>query len=191
MINGSYLRELRKNNRFTLVQLSEEIGCTASFLSQIERGQKEPSLTTLRKLSEVLNVTISALLLPDAGDETHFSSEDKPCFTVVRRENRAAYPAQDHLAHCEVLTPSMEVKRNASLHGAIAFMQPGIFCSEKTIVHPTRDEFLYVVSGSVTAILDGEEVHLNTGDSLYVNAGTPHNFYNGNSEECILLSATC
>ncbi len=190
MINGSYLRQLRKTNNFTLVQLSEEIGCTASFLSQIERGQKEPSLATLRKLSEVLNVAISALLLSDGGDETHFSTDDKPSFTVVRRDCRAAYPAQDHIAHCEVLTPAMNGKFAHSLHGAIAFLQPGIFCAEKTIVHPTRDEFLYVVSGSVTAFLDGEEVLLRTGDCVYINAGTPHNFYNGSNEECILLSAT-
>lgn len=190
MINGSYLRQLRKANNYTLIQLSEEVGCTASFLSQIERGQKEPSLTTLRKLSEVLNATISAFLLPDGGDETHFSSEDKPQFSVVRREGRAAYPFQDHIAHCEVLTPSMDARCGKPLHGAIAFIEPGIFCSEKTIIHPSRDEFIYIVSGNVTALLGGEEISLRTGDSLYINAGTPHNFYNGGSEECVLISAT-
>ncbi len=190
MINGSYLRQLRKSRRFTLVQLSREIGCTASFLSQIERGQKEPSLTTLRKLSEVMNVSMSSFFQPEAGDETHFSSESQPRYSVVRRENRAALPVLQHIARCEVLTPSMDAKQGNPLQGAIAFMQPGTFCSEKIIVHPERDEFLYVVCGSVTAYVDGDEILLRTGDSIYVNAGTGHNFFNGGSEECLLLAAS-
>lgn len=190
MINGSYLRKLRKRSKYTLVQLSQEIGCTASFLSQIERGQKEPSLTTLRKLSEVLNVSMSTFFQPEAGDETHFSSEDQPRYSVVRSENRAALPVLQHIARCEILTPSMEAKNGNPLQGAIAFMQPGTFCSEKIIVHLERDEFLFVVSGSVTAYIDDDEILLNTGDSIYVNAGTPHNFFNGGSEECLLLAAS-
>ena len=65
MINGSYLRKLRKSHNYTLIEFSQEIGCTASFLSQLERGQKEPSLTTLRKLSEVLGVPIASFFLPE------------------------------------------------------------------------------------------------------------------------------
>ncbi len=189
MINGSYLRKLRKSNNYTLTTLSQEIGCTASFLSQLERGQKEPSLATLRKLSEVLHSPMSAFFQPDEGDGTHFSPEDTPRFSVVHREGRAILPAQQRIARCEVLTPSMEAKCGSSLEGSIAYLQPGTFCAEKIIVHADRDEILHVIRGNVTAYLDSEEIPLRTGDTVYINAGTSHNFYNGSDDEAILLSA--
>lgn len=94
MINGSYLRKLRKSHNYTLIEFSQEIGCTASFLSQLERGQKEPSLTTLRKLSEVLGVPIASFFLPE--EETApltYSS----AYILTRKENRPTKIGRAHV----------------------------------------------------------------------------------------------
>jgi transcriptional regulator with XRE-family HTH domain len=44
--------------------LAQKAGITSAFLSQLERGQREPSLPTLAKLAEVLAVPIGDLLAP-------------------------------------------------------------------------------------------------------------------------------
>jgi transcriptional regulator with XRE-family HTH domain len=46
--------------------LAQAAGITAAFLSQLERGQREPSLPTLAKLAEALAVPIGDLLAPVA-----------------------------------------------------------------------------------------------------------------------------
>ena len=43
------IRELRRRKNFTLRQLSEKTGYTVSFLSQLERGIKNPSLRRRRR----------------------------------------------------------------------------------------------------------------------------------------------
>ena len=43
--------------QYTLTELAERIQISPSMLSQIERGISNPSLTTLRKLAEVFDVT--------------------------------------------------------------------------------------------------------------------------------------
>lgn len=48
---GSTLRTMRKTNRLTLKQASELTGLSLSFLSDVERGIVDPSLTTLQKLA--------------------------------------------------------------------------------------------------------------------------------------------
>ena len=58
MINGSYLRQLRLSRNCTLKQASAAAGCTASFISQVERGLKEPSLSTLRNLADFFGVSL-------------------------------------------------------------------------------------------------------------------------------------
>ena len=45
------IRELRCRKNFTLRQLSEKTGYTVSFLSQLERGIKNPALDALRAIA--------------------------------------------------------------------------------------------------------------------------------------------
>jgi putative monooxygenase len=51
-------------------------------------------------------------------------------------------------------------------------LAPGEFVSEH--YHPYSEEFLYVVSGSVTVRVDGEEVPLEQGEGLLVPIGARH-----------------
>ena len=46
---GQRIREERQARQWTLEQFSEKTGLSKSFLSQIERGNTEPSITSLKK----------------------------------------------------------------------------------------------------------------------------------------------
>ena len=61
---GRRISFYRKNISMTQSQLSEKLGITESYVSQIECGSTHPSLTRLSQIADVLGVDI-ALLISD------------------------------------------------------------------------------------------------------------------------------
>ncbi len=61
---GARLREVRILRGISLRNLARKVGVSASFISQVEQNKCQPSLETLRKISEVLEVNTSYLLEP-------------------------------------------------------------------------------------------------------------------------------
>ncbi len=59
---GRILREERKRQAFSQEQLALRAEVDRTFVSQIERGLRQPTLTTLFKLSKVLKLRPSALV---------------------------------------------------------------------------------------------------------------------------------
>jgi len=56
---GQLLRQLRENNNWTQEDLAAELGVDRAYISQLERGIKNPSLKTMAKLAKVFSVQIS------------------------------------------------------------------------------------------------------------------------------------
>ncbi|MCW5824867.1 MAG: helix-turn-helix transcriptional regulator [Cyanobacteria bacterium TGS_CYA1] len=50
---GLILRDLRKTKGWTQEHLAGELACDRAYVSQLERGLKNPSLRTLLKLAEI------------------------------------------------------------------------------------------------------------------------------------------
>lgn len=59
---GSRIREERQRARLTQEQLAELVGCNESYIGQIERGVKNPSLEIIVGIANALNVTVDYLL---------------------------------------------------------------------------------------------------------------------------------
>ena len=57
---GKRIKQIRKNAGFTQEKLSELIGIETGSLSTIESGRSFPSLVTLEKISQILNVEMKA-----------------------------------------------------------------------------------------------------------------------------------
>ena len=53
------IKTLRLDRNFTLKELSEQTGLSLSFLSQIERGASSLSITSLKKISDALEIHIN------------------------------------------------------------------------------------------------------------------------------------
>jgi transcriptional regulator with XRE-family HTH domain len=68
---GNKLRSVRTSRDLTLDQVSSQLGVTPSYLSEIERGNKIPSLKVLCDLSTYLDLPSGFLrdVLEDPGDE--------------------------------------------------------------------------------------------------------------------------
>lgn len=59
---GSNLKVFRANKNITQSQLAELIGVDKSFVSNIENGKTNPTLSTITSLAKVLGVTPAELL---------------------------------------------------------------------------------------------------------------------------------
>lgn len=57
-----------------------------------------------------------------------------------------------------------------------ATFPPGTFVPPH--VHPTQDEYVYMLEGQLDAMLDGKEVQANAGDMLRLPLGIPHGLFN-------------
>ncbi|NYE56432.1 helix-turn-helix domain-containing protein [Carboxydothermus ferrireducens] len=61
-VKGNKIRELREERGLTLNELSKKAGLSISYLSEIERGSKKPSLKTIDKIAKALNVNKAQIL---------------------------------------------------------------------------------------------------------------------------------
>ena len=57
------LKTMRQYHRLNQAEVAAKLGLSKSYVSEIERGHKEPSLDVLRKYSEAFDVPLSSLML--------------------------------------------------------------------------------------------------------------------------------
>jgi transcriptional regulator with XRE-family HTH domain len=62
-IFGEAVRELRRRHEWTQEVLAAVAGLTTTYVGQVERGEKVPSLTVILKLSVALSTAPSELLV--------------------------------------------------------------------------------------------------------------------------------
>ena len=65
---GSRLRELRTERDETLAQTAERAGISPQYLSEVERGRKEPSSEMIAALAGALGTTLIGLTEQVTGD---------------------------------------------------------------------------------------------------------------------------
>jgi transcriptional regulator with XRE-family HTH domain len=61
-IIGKKIRAIRKQKGLTQVDLANLLGCSQVMITSYENDSKLPSVTTLIKLSDILNVTVDSLV---------------------------------------------------------------------------------------------------------------------------------
>ena len=62
MLNRA-LRLLRTYHQFTQVDLAARLGISNTYLSEIERGDKQPSMELLKGYSEIFKMPVSSIML--------------------------------------------------------------------------------------------------------------------------------
>ena len=70
------LKEVRLLNKMTQQNVADEIGCSLKVYSNYERGEREPSIETLKKIAKLFNVSIDYLVGYDVDETTSPSLSD-------------------------------------------------------------------------------------------------------------------
>jgi transcriptional regulator with XRE-family HTH domain len=96
---GRRLRALRTERWETLAQTAERAGISPQYLSEIERGRKEPSSEMIAALAGALGITVADLMGGAAADLRHdagivaLAAIGTARTAQLRRAARAAYPS--------------------------------------------------------------------------------------------------
>ncbi|MDN5331041.1 MAG: hypothetical protein PWP45_266 [Tepidanaerobacteraceae bacterium] len=85
MICGKTIREFRKKRNMSLKELAQKANLSVSYLCEIERGKKHPSLEVIEKLAAALNISKDALFYENLtrGSSTTSTGER---ISILRRE---------------------------------------------------------------------------------------------------------
>jgi transcriptional regulator with XRE-family HTH domain len=148
---GQRVRARRTELGRSLRDLALEVDLTASFLSQIERSQADPSIKSLRRIADALGVPMLYFLAE--------ASETNP---VVREDQRKKLFLPESQVTYELLTPYLDRK----LDMFVAQMHPSQKNIAQPLPHPT-EECILVLEGSLVIILGKTEYQLDAGDSIY------------------------
>ena len=176
--SGSALRRHRKRARLSLRALADRTDVSASFLSQVERGVAEPSVSTLVRIARALDVPVAALLderLPArrAGER------------VVRRASRRRVTVPASGADLELLTDEAA----GSLEVSLVHVAPGNSGEPPVLRTEPGERFVHVVTGAMRLTVGAEEVVLDSGDSFTVPAGEPYALANAAAEQLTYIAA--
>jgi transcriptional regulator with XRE-family HTH domain len=182
---GARLAEHRNRRGVKVSALARQIGVSPSLISQIERGQSRPSVSTLFALAEALDVPVDAFFrdgeaAPPASPRAMEAPPRDGRRTdryAVRRHERARIDIEGGV-RWERLTP-------APL-GDVEFMEliyaPGAESNPALYRHPGF-EMVLVLSGRLTIFVGFERYDLDAGDSMAFPSTLPHRYLNPGEEE--------
>lgn len=172
------LKQIRKSKGYTLSELSRMTGCTSSYLSQLERGLKQPSLDMLRRISNCLEVQVFDLLSDKEVSNTWIKNTVNKKYDIIRENSRKKFIMPEILTEYEFITPySADGSDNSRIIGMHITLQPGKWSCEKPI-SLNYDFSIFVIKGTCNAIIGEDTSILKEGDSIYIYSGIMHNFYN-------------
>lgn len=153
---GERLKAARQALGLSLRALGERTGFSASFLSQVELGQTTPSLGSLQKISEALEISLTSLLAADQGPQP-----------VLRKSGRTAVRSEWSKASMESLVPAgFDEKLGAFLLQLDAAGRSG-----STDYAAGRRVFAYCIKGQATLVFAGERapIEIEAGDSVVID----------------------
>jgi transcriptional regulator with XRE-family HTH domain len=170
---GSKIRKLRRSKGLSLADLAEKINKTSSYLSQVERGLAEPSITALREIASALDIPIFYFLL---DNEKHNS--------VVRKNERKVLQFPGSHLTFELISPDlshqMEIIR--------ARIEPGSCTCDKPLSH-RGEECTLVVEGKMEIQIGDKKFILEEGDSIYYIASIPHKITSIGDKDLVFVSS--
>ncbi len=172
---GKRLRVIRNQKKITLRHLSERSHCSINYLSQVERGVNSPTIETLMRITDALDIKLNDLFSEDQVD-------DLP--KVIRKGERKSFYKDMSGVTYHALGSSAE---QGFLDTFIIRLTPGA----NTGNPPHKEEgteFLFVLSGKIDLIYMGHSLQLSSGDSICFNCGNPHYFKNIGSTSAEIIS---
>ncbi|MFJ5553393.1 helix-turn-helix domain-containing protein [Streptomyces sp. NPDC093225] len=157
---GRVIRARRKERGVPMAELAARSGLSQPFLSQLERGLTTPSLSSIYRIAEALDVAPGTFLRPPARPGT-VSHESDP--QVIRVSEAAGQVAR-------VLIPGGS---SGLMEAYEHHFEPGR--GERGWFRHPGEDFLYVLEGEIVLELEGEEpLTLRAGQSAHHRGDVPH-----------------
>jgi transcriptional regulator with XRE-family HTH domain len=167
------IKALRRDRNLTLKDLSEQTGLSLSFLSQIERGASSLSITSLKKISDALEIHIN-----------HFFEEENEHQNYVVRSNE--HHNFTTSSGSQLYTRLTGTFNNRKLEPMKVLLPPKM--KEEYSYSHNGEEFYYVLQGEVIFYLNDDRYHLYEGDTIHFPSSIIHQWENPLSTNSIVIS---
>ena len=165
------LKRIRKSKNMSLDMLAERTGVSKSMLGQIERGESNPTVSTIGKIVDGLKVPFEQLIYDRQEFMVMPSLEEAPVLRAKEGEYRIY-----------VMLPydagrSFEIYQGELVSGAQM---------ESESHGENTWEYLTVVSGEVELCLEDKSFRVQAGNSLYFASDRRHVYRNLGREKAVL-----
>lgn len=175
-LTAKRIKALRKQQGFTLKELSERLQLSKGLLSKVENSRTIPSFPVLLGIMQALDTHPKEFFegIPSwsAKEYLHIRKQDyKPMQKEKRKGFDYKFVFSQSVKACNLEVAILRVKPNAQ--------------SKPT----TSDgyEYKYILSGSCDYHINEEIISLEEGDSLYFDASRPHMPINKGKRSVIML----
>ena len=167
LIIGNNLNAYRKKRGYSLDKVAKMTGVSKGMLAQMERGETNPSISTLWKIANGLHISSTFLLEAEPNDLVIVKKKDIVPITEGN-DKFSVFPtfAFDFNKKFEMLVVDLDVG--------------GIHCSEPH--ENSTEEYIYVSKGEFQLTIQGTSYNLSEGDSIKFLADKAHEYRNNSKE---------
>jgi len=166
MFIGKKIKDLRLTHRMSLSELAEKSGVQIATLSRIEHLKMTGTLASHMSIAKALGVDITELYTDIVNKEDRVTAMNSNTVTDVFTYNtKSSY---------DILTTNLFSKKMMPI--LLKIEPEGETSKEKSL--GGTEKFIYILSGSIKAIINGEPFPLSRNNTLYFDASVEHYFVN-------------
>lgn len=167
------LKKIREERNLSQSQLAKLAGVSKVIISQIEKGDSNPTINTIWKLTGALDLPYTSLLEMEETKTVH----------IKKKDIKELVEDQYHIFSYY----SKNAKRNFELYQIE--MDEG--CDHSSIGHSSNSyEYVMLMEGEIILSVDGKEHRLKKDDALFFDASVPHEYKNvgdGKAEAVLII----
>ena len=178
---GSRIREERGRRKLTLEILSQKTELSKSFLSQIERGLAQPSISSLKRIAREFGMSVVDFFPSESGSENRVGeipplkkndSSYVEDVQVVRANRRKRLTLPGSSVSYDLLTPDL----NRQVEVMFMHINPGEHSGGEPMIDLPGEKFGYVLKGNLETKVGEMVYQLAAGDGIYFPAHFPHSW---------------
>ena len=171
IIVAKNIKRLREEKKLSMDELVRLSGVSKSMLAQIERGDGNPTISTLWKISNGMKVPFDALTVrPKSPYEIVKTAEIQPLLEDGGKVRNYS------------LFPDNENRRFAVYY---LELEEGSYWESEPHLRGTT-EFITIFTGKIEILADGQSFIVEKGESIRFRADTIHSYKNIGNETAIL-----
>lgn len=164
---GNKVRALREKENYTLQSLSMLTDLSVTYLSEIERGERLPPFTTMRKIARIFKVPVSIFI----------SSERKNLFVGEKLKNvrTAKGLTQEQLAKYAGISPGLIAQlESGKVNPSIKTLEKlcrilGVSLCYLTLEREEIDEIVTAVPDNIRELLYNHKIQILLGSICFMN----------------------
>lgn len=165
------IREFRHQQKMTLKDLAAKVGCSDSYVSQLEHGRSSPSVATLKKIASAFGIHV-----------VHFFDDGPEDRIVMRKHERPRLVFEEGKAEINSLIFNAKNKRIEALY---TVLEPR--GGSMGAIHHIGEEFGIVLSGRLDLTVGGKAYRLTAGDSFSFDSSLPHEYRNPGRRKTVII----